>query len=193
MHKRQRVDKQCYTGHGRLQLPVAQECTFNHSCHTGHSASQVKSPDGVGAAAAGVAPGGGGGLAPEAPTSCKPLGLGDVPGLGEGLLTPPLGVGTGDAPGLTAGVTPGTGLTPGGEAPYGEGTGGLGEVTGDGVEVTPGVAVGLLGVGDVVIGGGGDEGIIRAAGGGWAMKVEAGVTAGAGALAAKHLAQVIWQ
>ena len=52
---------------------------------------------------------------------------------------------------------------------------------------------GGAGAGLAAVGGGGDEGVTKGAGGGWAAEVMTGLTAGAGALAAKHLAHVIWQ
>ena len=90
----------------------------------------------MGTAAAGVPRGGGGGLCPEPPTPCRPVGLGGVLALGEGLLVA-VGLAPGVAPGVvTAGTAldcggPGAGVTAG-EGPYGEGITGLGELMGDG-------------------------------------------------------------
>lgn len=79
--------------------------------------------------------GGGGGLCPEPPTPCRPVGLGGDLDLGDGLLVT-VRVG----PGVTPGVTAGAGLDPdgpgagviAGEGPYGAGVTGLGEALGDG-------------------------------------------------------------
>lgn len=119
----------------------------------------------MGAAAAGVPKGGGGGLRPVPPTPCSSVGLGGTLDLGDGL---PVVLGV--APGVTPGAgADGEGPDATGDEPYGTGVAGLGEVTEDGEalgEDMPDVPMGIGGLDGVAGVGVGGDGKTTGAGGG---------------------------